>query len=154
MSQTDLIERLPDAQPWEYTRKRIEWRVQSVEVDQYDQNPVAYATAVFPTQELAAAHRERIAKPHEWVEGRWAPNDAPHSYVDCYVTRAEVPVDDAELASLRAELEQLRREAVEAMKPLVREGQDFYAPGYRDSTPISVSLGALRNARAFVEKHQ
>lgn len=77
------------ADRYSYKTYRQEWRVNSVEVDHYDCNPRVYATAAFPTREEAEAHRLAIAKPHQFVEGRWVPNDAPHSYVDCYVQYTE-----------------------------------------------------------------
>jgi hypothetical protein len=70
----------------------------------------------------------------------------------------------AELASLRAELEQLRREAVEAMKPfadarmIARIEADNRAGIRNFNSACCVSapttIGSLRTARAFVEKHQ
>jgi hypothetical protein len=75
-----------------YKTYRQEWRVNCVEVDQYDRNPQTYASASFPTREEAEAYRETIAAPHKYVVGRWVPNDATHSYVDVYVQRTEVLV--------------------------------------------------------------
>ena len=106
---------------WEYRTYRVEWQVQSVEVDQYDQNPRIYATASFPSREEADAHRREIAQPHAYVSGRWVPYDAPHSYVDCYVRYVEVRVDlDARIAPLEAALS-AERKKVEILRKALDE---------------------------------
>lgn len=74
---------------FEYRTYRVEWQVQSVTVDQYDQNPVIYARKSFATKSEAEEYRKQIAKPHQYTS-RWVPNDATHSYVDCYIRRVEV----------------------------------------------------------------
>jgi archaellum component FlaC len=62
----------------------------------------------------------------------------------------------------RSELEAVKREAVEALKPFAREANDWdaeanggfqFADDERADFECSIRVGSLRAARAFVEKH-
>jgi hypothetical protein len=68
----------------------------------------------------------------------------------------------AEIERLRSELEAVKREAVEALKPFAREANDWdaeanggfqFADDERADFECSIRVGSLRAARAFVEKH-
>lgn len=51
---------------------------------------------------------------------------------------------------IRTELEAVKREAVEALKPFAIEP---FAVGFRKAKALPLSTEAFRAARAFVEKH-
>lgn len=75
---------------WEYLTYRVEWQVRSEYVDPYGNVTQVYAKEPFQTKDAAESYRATIAEPHEFVKGRWTPNDCKNGYAVCSISRVEV----------------------------------------------------------------
>lgn len=80
-----------------YETYRVEWLTEVYPVDQYGHamDGPPYYVAKHPTREAAQADLERIAKPHEFVQGRWVSDLCNHSYHECGVRPVKVLVTPA-----------------------------------------------------------
>lgn len=78
--------------PFTYKIFREEWRVEFIEVDQYDKDQRVYESVTFPTKEEAWNYWDQNSIVQQWTLRR-VPINPPHGYCRACVTKhlVEVP---------------------------------------------------------------